>query len=118
MALASLYFDMLTAATAGESYNKAGMIRAAQNGHGGSEAYAGLLIDRSRGSIEAKLMNATAAHQDAIDAGALPKSETMDGYGYRALANYQATLRGAIIVEGHRRAGKWASAEKVEELTA
>jgi hypothetical protein len=114
MDLASLYFDMLTPAAAGDSYNKAEMIRQ----HQGTEENPGPLFNRSRGSIEAKLMNATAAHQDAIDRTALPPSETMDGYGYRALANYQAALRGAIIVEGHRRAGKWASAEKVEELTA
>lgn len=102
MALASLYFDMLAAATAGESYNKAEMIRHRQRDNGPGDT--GPLVNRSRGSIEAKLMNATACHADLMAERILPQAETMDGYGYRALANYQATLRGAVIVEYQRRA--------------
>jgi hypothetical protein len=106
-ALVALYFAMLDAATSGEKYNKAAMIRIAQNQPKSSDPdkrgenaaavfaswdYAGKLADRSRGSIEAKLMNATAAHRD-ID----PTAVTMDGYGYRALSNYQSKLKDAML---------------------
>ncbi len=91
-ALIALYFTMLDHATAGEAYNKAAMIRAAQgeqtsNQRGGAFTP---LSNRSRGSIEAKLMNASAAHRD------LGGTPTMDGYGYRALSNYQKTLKDAM----------------------
>ena len=86
-ALAALYFRMLYCARMGASYNKAEMIRTAQ----GTDEKPGPLHGRTRGSIEAKLMNASAAHRD-LDAGAV----TMDGFGYRALANYQASLRDAM----------------------
>ena len=36
-------------------------------------------------------MNASAAHRDLR-----PGAETMDGYGYRCLPNYQATLKVAM----------------------
>ena len=85
--LVRLYFLMLDRATAGKPYNKAEMIRTAQ----GTDEKPGPLHGRTRGSIEAKLMNASAAHRD-LDAGAV----TMDGFGYRALANYQASLRDAM----------------------
>lgn len=100
LAVSRLYFDMLAAATAGHAYNKAAMIRHAQTPgdftHSGP--YSGPLKDRTRGSIEAKLMNCSAAHA-AID----PTATTMDGFGYRALANYQATLVDAMRAELGRR---------------
>lgn len=85
--LVALYFHMLTAARLGASYNKAEMIRQAQ----GTEEQPGILFERTRGSIESKLMNASAAHRD-LD----PMAETMDGHGYRALSNYQSALRIAM----------------------
>lgn len=96
-ALISLYFAMLDAAIPGQQYSKAGMVRAAQGTQPATpftEAFAGQLEDRSRGSIEAKLMNASAAHRDLVD-GAI----TMDGYGYRCLSNYQAALKAAMLEE-------------------
>lgn len=92
-ALVRLYFAMLDSAIAGQPYNKAAMIRDAQgdNMMPHERATRGELRNRSRGSIEAKLMNATAAHRD-LD----PTAETMDGHGYRALANYQAALKDAM----------------------
>jgi hypothetical protein len=99
-ALVALYFTMLDYATAGGHYNKAAMIREAQNGPAyrnnhrnltSEPSGSGALGARSRGSVELKLMNASAAHRD-VDADAV----TMDGYGYRALPNYQATLKDAM----------------------
>jgi hypothetical protein len=91
-AVVALYFAMLDKATSGEQYNKAAMIRKAQAKHpnGAPRQYG--LHDRSRGSIEAKLMNCTAAHASF---GAL-STETMSGYGYRPLPNYQAALKEAM----------------------
>jgi len=91
-AVIRLYFDMLSLATAGASYNKAGMIRSYQFTDEGRHAEA--LSNRSRGSIEAKLMNCSAAHRDLQ-----PRAETMDGHGYRALSNYQGALRTAMHSE-------------------
>ena len=99
-ALVALYFAMLDMALAGKTYNKAGMVRAAQNGMGprqletmhAHELFLGKLNNRSRGSIEAKLMNASAAHHDLN-----PEAETMHGHGYRALSNYQAALSHAML---------------------
>lgn len=88
-AIIRLYFDMLGLATAGHAYNKAGMIRSYQYTDEGRHAEA--LSARSRGSVELKLMNCSAAHRD-IDADAV----TMDGYGYRALPNYQAKTKIAM----------------------
>jgi len=88
-ALIRLYFDMLGFAVAGHSYNKAGMIRTYQFSDEGKHPEA--LSNRSRGSIEAKLMNASAAHRDLVDG-----ATTMDGYGYRCLSNYQAALKVAM----------------------
>lgn len=86
-ALSGLYLRMLYCARMGASYNKAEMIRNAQ----GTDDQPGLLHARTRGSIEAKLMNASAAHADLV-----PGAVTMDGFGYRALANYQASLKDAL----------------------
>lgn len=102
-ALVSLYFDMLDSALIGTAYNKAEMIRLAQaedESTPGSDViftgsmpdWACCLSDRSRGSIEAKLMNASAAHRDIADS----VTATMDGHGYRCLSNYQAILRDAM----------------------
>ena len=91
-ALIRLYFDMLGFAVAGHSYNKAGMIRTYQFSDEGKHPEA--LAARSRGSIEAKLMNASAAHRDLVDG-----ATTMDGYGYRCLSNYQAALKAAMLEE-------------------
>ncbi len=90
-ALVTLYFAMLDHAIAGEKYNKAAMIR-------GTQRASSALCKRSRGSIEAKLMNASAAHRD------LGGTPTMDGYGYRALSNYQKTLKDAMRTKLERRA--------------
>ena len=96
-----LYFHMLAAAKAGAFYNKAAMIRAKQNNHAGpidSGLNTAPLKARSRGSIEAKLMNCSAAHRD-LDIERVttePDAITMDGYGYRCLSNYQASLKQAM----------------------
>jgi len=99
-AICELYFQMLEIATTapGAKY-KAHMIRAAQGTPkpgdedytGDASDYAGKLADRSKGSIEAKLMNCSAAHRDVR-----PGAETMDGYGYRCLSNYQGILKTAM----------------------
>jgi hypothetical protein len=46
---------------------------------------------RSRGSIEAKLMNCSAAHADLY-----PNAVTMADYGYKAAPNYQKALRECV----------------------
>lgn len=121
-ALVSLYFTMLDCATTGQTYSKAAMIRIAQGqpkaddpqqrGDTGAAVsaswdYVSQLRNRSRPSIEFKLMNATAAHADLI-----PGAETMDGHGYRAMPNYQATLKQAMADELAR------LAHRSQELTA
>lgn len=101
-ALVRLYFAMLDHAIAGEQYNKAAMIRTAQLGHLAprqAPGATGPLANRSRGSIEAKLMNATAVHSHL---GAR-RAETMHDHGYRALPNYQAALKDAMRAEIERR---------------
>ena len=95
-ALVRLYFAMLDHAIAGEQYNKAAMIRTAQLE---TPRTTGPLANRSRGSIEAKLMNATAVHSHL---GAR-RAETMHDHGYRALPNYQAALKDAMRAEIERR---------------
>jgi len=94
-ALVALYFAMLDKAIAGQSYNKAAMIRREREqldlDHVPGQRVP-FLADRSRGSIEAKLMNASAAHL-AID----PEATTMAGYGYKAWGNYQSSLKDALI---------------------
>lgn len=108
MDLASVYFDMLYAASNGHDYNKAATIRA----HQGDDENPGPLFNRSRGSIEAKLMNASAAHADLMADRIIPAGETMATHGYKAWGNYQATLRGAVLVEYQRRV-EFRSAEGV-----
>ncbi len=110
-ALVALYFVMLDKATAGKPYNKAAMIRAAQakasrgQGQWHDKNGDGILRDRSKQSIEFKLMNATAAHRDlTVTPDGIETAETMHGHGYRAMPNYQATLREAMSVAlRHRR---------------
>jgi hypothetical protein len=98
-AVINLYFTMLDCALAGEAYTKSHLIKLAQcNSVTGISTSPGPLFNRSRGSIEAKLMNATAAHRDLY-----PGDVTMDGFGYRALANYQASLKQAMQDELNRR---------------
>lgn len=94
-AVVALYFTMLDKAISGLPYNKAAMIRASQNSHAGpidSGLNTAPLKIRSRGSIEAKLMNVSAAHRDYA-----PGNTTMDGFGYRCLSNYQSSLKDHVI---------------------
>jgi hypothetical protein len=84
---------MLGRAKTGTAYVKAAMIRKAQKNDQRTwqHPYAGQLEKRSRGSIEAKLMNASAAH-----AALRPDAETMAAHGYKAWGNYQASLKDAM----------------------
>ncbi len=101
-AIVALYFAMLDMATAGQPYNKAAMLREAnqpQTQPAGFKAtpYSAELRARSKGSIEAKLMNCTAAHRTLIDSrGSERYGITMAGFGYVPLGNYQASLKIAI----------------------
>ncbi len=96
-ACVTLYFAMLDKATAGESYVKAQMIRRAQQGwNTPTGRVAGPLADRSRASIEMKLMNCSAAHAAIGDGIAGRVTVTMNGFGYRAMPNYQAALKSAM----------------------
>lgn len=81
-AVALLYRRMLKAATSGQPYNKRAMLR---------EAMAGQLSERSKGSIEFKLMNCSAAHAQ-LD----PEAVTMADYGYKALPNTQKVLKDSL----------------------
>ena len=103
-AIVALYFQMLGCVETGHPYSKAGMIRHARGETVGAwmSIESGVLANRSKGSIEAKLMNVTAAHRD-ISAESGGRAVTMDGYGYRALSNYQATLKDAVRDELKRR---------------
>lgn len=92
LAVCRLYFTMLSAATAGRPYNKAQLIRHATRDNGAGDT--GPLVNRSRGSIELKLMNASAAH-----AILRPRAVTMDGFGYRAMPNMQRALLDAMRAE-------------------
>ena len=105
LALARIYFTMLHAATNGHPYNKAQMIRTAQgisNREDIPHDARAPLHYRSRGSIEAKLMNASAAHRDLIAEGLLAAGPTMATHGYKAWGNYQSTLKDAVIAEAYR----------------
>lgn len=85
-----LYFEMVDAVEAGEKYVKAQMIRDAQCLDGCHQE----LAARSRTSIEFKLMNCTAIHQ-----ALRPEAVTMHDHGYRAMPNYQAELKEAMLRE-------------------
>ena len=114
-ALVALYFVMLDAAIAGVEYNKAGAIRAArgENPNPLDNVHGSPLADRGRGSIEFKLMNASAVHADLM-----PNAETMHNHGYRALPNYQADLKVAMAEAIVQRDGLAMSGEAVVALVA
>ena len=110
--LAVAYFTMLDAQHDGQRYSKADIIRAYRGEPQTSQpAVDGApLSARSRGSIEFKLMNASAAHADILadahddsDNAANYLGDTMHGHGYRALPNYQAALKQAMATEITRR---------------
>jgi len=100
-AACSLYFRMLdgTLRTDGR-LNKAALIRISR---GDPEATASSatdvdgfrcqLTERTRPSIEMKLMNCSAIHKE------LGAEVTMDDHGYRAMPNYQTALKLAMIEE-------------------
>ena len=98
-ALVALYFAMLDKAISGQHYNKAAMIRLAQGidqpDPRNEQERTGQLEARTRGSIEAKLMNATAAHLD-VSRDVTGEITTMAGYGYvpLSLKNYTPGGRG------------------------
>jgi len=87
----SLYLLMLACAANRRPYNKAAMIRHVQNNHAGpidSGLNTAPLKERSRGSIEAKLMNVTAA-VESLGRPDLSMSE----HGYRPFPNMQKALK-------------------------
>lgn len=92
-ALVALYFSMAFAVERGKPYNKAALIRERQTGitevSSSTVVFSSApLANRSRGSIEAKLMNCTAVIED------LGFSRwSMHEHGYRRLGNYQAALK-------------------------
>lgn len=98
-AVCALYAAMRQCVDQGKRYQKAGMIRAAQHGVGPGDLnwadllapFAGELAHRSKGSIEAKLMNVTAA----LDKLKLYQF-SMAEHGYRPLSNVQASLVEAV----------------------
>ena len=81
-AIVALYFRMRAAVDAGEKLNKAALIR---------EARAGALCDRSRGSVEAKLMNVSGA---LADMGR--EDVSLHNHGYKAASAYQKSMRAAV----------------------
>ena len=86
----ALYFRMRKHVDDGANYNKAAMIRAArgENPNPLDNLHGAPLANRTRQSIEAKLMNVTACLHD------LERSDvSMTAHGYRPLSNYQADLR-------------------------
>ena len=90
--IVQLYLFMLDAATAGRKYNKAELIRQTQHFvYESGVTLDGPLVNRSRASIEFKLMNLSAAHASII-----PGAVTMHGFGYRAMPNYQASLKAEL----------------------
>lgn len=108
-AVCRLYFTMLDAVRNRQAYSKAALVRAWQGIEPDAakltpaDAPYAPLAARSRGSIEAKLMNASAAHRDYWLANGDDKALTMDGHGYRCLGNYQAALYDAMAAAIARR---------------
>ncbi len=93
-ALVALYFSMRGRVDDGVDYNKAGMIRAVRgdNPNRLDNVAETILENRSRGSIEAKLMNVTAVLHD------LGREDvSMAEHGYRPLSNYQADLKMIVV---------------------
>jgi ABC-type transport system substrate-binding protein len=95
-ALCALYFAMRSKVDQGKEYNKAAMIREAMTGTaeigGCTIIRSAPLKDRSKGSIEAKLMNLTAVLHDIGRA-----QFSMAEHGYRPLSNYQSDLKQAAV---------------------
>lgn len=99
-----LYRSMWWHASHGEDYNKAQMIRDARQERtqpAGFKAmpYTAELRNRSKGSIEMKLMNVTAA-LESIGRDDLSMAE----HGYRPMTNMQKSLKDAVV--------KWAAGYK------
>lgn len=95
LAVIALYDQMHSFVMAGIPYNKAQMIRDSQD-HEVCEVdhdYSGELDTRSKGSIEMKLMNVTAACE------ALGRPDlSMAEHGYRPMKNMQKSLKDAVEV--------------------
>ena len=93
-ALVALYFSMRGRVDDGVDYNKAGMIRAVRgdNPNRLDNVAETILENRSRGSIEAKLMNVTAVLHD-LGLYAVSMAEN----AYRPLVNYQADLKTIVV---------------------
>lgn len=94
----ALYFLMSDKAHKGQHYNKAALIRLARGEDEidprnlESRAFGGTLSGRTKGSIEAKLMNVTAILEE------LGRQDvSMKEYGYVPLSNYQADLRVMVV---------------------
>ena len=120
LALVALYFRMLDGFQRTENLNKAMLIRMANGTQTATDRalrpshcgeFRDKLAARSRGSIEAKLMNASATHRDLINEHIetfkqepLGGRETMAVHGYKAWGNYQADLKLAMQVAIDRRA--------------
>lgn len=83
-----LYATMRASVNKGLDYNKAQMIRDARCYKGSHQP----LIGRSKGSIEMKLMNVTAA-LEAIGR----KDLSMAEHGYRPMANMQKALKDTVV---------------------
>jgi len=84
-AVSLLYCGMASAVMAGTKYSKAQLIR---------EQQAGELSARSKGSIEAKLMNVSAIVVERALMTRLPSGHVP---GYKPAPNYQTALVGAVI---------------------
>jgi len=91
VAVVALYRAMAARVESGEKYNKAAMIRRAQWLDPDTRECRGQLWQRSRGSIESKLMNVTAIVEQ------FGCGRSMANHGYRPLPNYQASLRDAVL---------------------
>jgi hypothetical protein len=96
-----LYRSMWIYATEGVAYNKAQMIRDTIGPDTGPQAGTGPLFGRSKGSIEMKLMNVTAA-LESIGRDDLSMAE----HGYRPMTNMQKALKDAVVkwAAGYRKA--------------
>jgi hypothetical protein len=98
IAIAALYFAMLALVLRGVKFNKRAMIRGVSiELHADGTQICGPLRDRSRQSIEAKLMNCTAVHE-LLD----PNAMSMSAHGYRPLTRFQGSLRDAMRTEYQR----------------
>jgi hypothetical protein len=94
-AVIALYFAMCTHVDNATEYDSAQLIGMAQgmdtDRNSDLPVWAGQLSNRSRGSIEIKLMNVTACLRSLGYAGT-----TMEQHGYIAMGNYQSTLKPAV----------------------